>query len=298
VKVKKDFYASNEDLLAKMQGGARGYDLVVPTGYMVEVMAAEGLLEEIDYSKLPLYENVDDKFRNLPYDPENKFSVPKDWGTTGFTYRTDLVKERPTTWREFFELAKGPYSGKVVLLDGIPEVTGSTAVMLGYSFNTEDPDELEEVKKELLELKPHILAITSTEVRQLLVNGRAAIAMTWNGDGALVAAEKPAEYVVAEEGGEFWVDTYAIPVGGKNPDAAYAWIDYTYEPEINALETEYHYYGPVLKRDLLADVIDPAILKDPDVFPPEDVLAKLEANSIGAEGVKIRDRIWTEFKAA
>jgi spermidine/putrescine transport system substrate-binding protein len=298
VKVKKDFYASNEDLLAKMQGGARGYDLVVPTGYMVEVMAAEGLLEEIDYSKLPLYENVDDKFRNLPYDPENKFSVPKDWGTTGFTYRTDLVKERPTTWREFFELAKGPYSGKVVLLDGIPEVTGSTAVMLGYSFNTEDPDELEEVKKELLELKPHILAITSTEVRQLLVNGRAAIAMTWNGDGALVAAEKPAEYVVAEEGGEFWVDTYAIPVGGKNPDAAYAWIDYTYEPEINALETEYHYYGPVLKRDLLADVIDPAILKDPDVFPPEDVLAKLEANSIGPEGVKIRDRIWTEFKAA
>jgi spermidine/putrescine transport system substrate-binding protein len=298
VKVKKDFYASNEDLLAKMQGGARGYDLVVPTGYMVEVMAAEGLLEEIDYSKLPLYENVDDKFRNLPYDPENKFSVPKDWGTTGFTYRTDLVKERPTTWREFFELAKGPYSGKVVLLDGIPEVTGSTAVMLGYSFNTEDPDELEEVKKELLELKPHILAITSTEVRQLLVNGRAAIAMTWNGDGALVAAEKPAEYVVAEEGGEFWVDTYAIPVGGKNPDAAYAWIDYTYEPEINALETEYHYYGPVLKRDLLEDVIDPAILKDPDVFPPEDVLAKLEANSIGAEGVKIRDRIWTEFKAA
>jgi spermidine/putrescine transport system substrate-binding protein len=298
VKVKKDFYASNEDLLAKMQGGARGYDLVVPTGYMVEVMAAEGLLEEIDYSKLPLYENVDDKFRNLPYDPENKFSVPKDWGTTGFTYRTDLVKERPTTWREFFELAKGPYSGKVVLLDGIPEVTGSTAVMLGYSFNTEDPDELEEVKKELLELKPHILAITSTEVRQLLVNGRAAIAMTWNGDGALVAAEKPAEYVVAEEGGEFWVDTYAIPVGGKNPDAAYAWIDYTYEPEINALETEYHYYGPVLKRDLLEDVIDPAILKDPDVFPPEDVLAKLEANSIGPEGVKIRDRIWTEFKAA
>ena len=298
VKVKKDFYASNEDLLAKMQGGARGYDLVVPTGYMVEVMAGEGLLEEIDYSKLPLYENVDDKFKNLPYDPENKFSVPKDWGTTGFTYRTDLVKEKPTTWKEFFELAKGPYSGKVVLLDGIPEVTGSTAVMLGYSFNTEDPDELEEVKKELLELKPHILAITSTEVRQLLVNGRAAIAMTWNGDGALVAAEKPAEYVVAEEGGEFWVDTYAIPVGGKNPDAAYAWIDYTYEPEINALETEYHYYGPVLKRDLLEDVIDPAILKDPDVFPPEDVLAKLEANSIGPEGVKIRDRIWTEFKAA
>jgi spermidine/putrescine transport system substrate-binding protein len=300
VKVKKDFYASNEDLLAKLQGGARGYDLTVPTGYMAEIMGAEGLLEEIDYSKLPLYANVDDKFKNLPYDPENKWSVPKDWGTTGFTYRTDKVKEKPTTWREFFELAKGPYSGKVTILDGIPEVTGSTAIMLGYSYNTEDEDELEEVRKELLELKPHILAITSTEVRQLLTSGRAVMGMTWNGDGAVVVGETKgkAEYVVAEEGGEFWVDTYTIPVGTENPDAAYAWIDFTYEPEIHSLEVAYHNYGPVLKRDLLEGVMDPELLANPDILPPEEIVDKLEAKKPLPVGDKIRDRIWTEFKAA
>jgi spermidine/putrescine transport system substrate-binding protein len=299
VRVKKDFYASNEDLLAKLQGGARGYDLVVPTGYMVQVMGEEGLLEELDKSKVPLFEtNVDDKFKGLPYDPDDRWSVPKDWGTTGYTYRTDLVKERPTTWKEFFELAKTKYSGKVVLLDGIPEVTGSTAVMLGYSYNTEDEQELDEVRKELLDLKPHILAITSTEVRQLLTSGRAVIGMTWNGDGAVVASEKPAEYVVAEEGGEFWIDAYAIPVGNKNTDAAYAWIDYTYEPEINSLETAYHNYGSVVKRELLEGVMDEKLLKNEDIFPAPEVIEKLEANSIGPEGVKIRDRIWTEFKAA
>ena len=300
VKVKKDFYASNEDLLAKLQGGARGYDLVVPTGYMAEIMGGEGLLEEIDYSKLPLYENVDDKFKNLPYDPDNKWSVPKDWGTTGFTYRTDLVKERPTTWKEFFELAKGPYSGKVTILDGIPEVTGSTAVMLGYSYNTEDEDELEQVRAELLELKPHLLAITSTEVRQLLTSGRAVMGMTWNGDGAVVIADTKGkgEYIVADEGGEFWVDTYTIPVGAQNPDAAYAWIDFTYEPEIHSLEISYHNYGPVLKRELLDGVMDPELLNNEDILPPQEIVDKLEAKKPLPEGDPIRDRIWTEFKAA
>ena len=301
VKIKKDFYASNEDLLAKLQGGARGYDLAVPTGYMVEIMASEGLLEEIDHSKIPLWhENVDQKFTGLPYDPDDRYSIAKDWGTTGFTYRTDLVKEKPSSWKEFFELAKTKYSGKVTLLDGSPEVTGSTAVMLGHSYNTEEEGELEEVRKELLELKPHVLAITSnpSELHRLFKSGRAVLGMTWNGDGAIIASQSPAQYVVAEEGGEFWVDTYVIPVGSKNPDAAHAWIDFTYEPEVNARETEYHNYGSVLKRDLLEGVIDPKVLENPAVFPPDETVERLEANAIGPKGVKIRDRIWTEFKAA
>jgi spermidine/putrescine transport system substrate-binding protein len=300
-KVKKDFYASNEDLLAKLQAGARGYDLVVPTGYMAQIMGEEGVIQELDKSKIPLWEeNVDDKFKGLPYDPDDRFSVAKDWGTTGFTYRTDLVKEGPTSWREFFDLAKTKYSGKITLLDGSPEVTGSTAVMLGYSYNTEDEGELDEVRQELLELKPHILAITSnpSEIHRLFRTGRAVMGMTWNGDGAIVASQRPAQYVIGDEGGEYWVDTYAIPAGAENPDAAYAWIDFTYEPEINAAETEYHNYGAVLRRDLLEGVIDPKVLENPAIFPPEDTLEKLEANSIGPEGVKIRDRIWTEFKAA
>jgi spermidine/putrescine transport system substrate-binding protein len=299
VKVKKDFYASNEDLQAKLQAGATGYDLIVPTGYMVQILADAGKLQEIDWSQIPnAKSNIDAKFLGLPFDPDDKYSVAKDWGTTGFVYRTDLVKERPTTWREFFELAKGPYSGKVTLLDGIPEVVGSTLVMLGYSYNSDDEKELEEAKQELLALKPHILAITSTEYKQMLIGGKASMALGWNGDGAAVAAKKPAEYVVPEEGGEFWVDSYAIPEGGKNPDAAYAWINFAYQPEINALETAYTFYGSPVKRELLDGVLDAEILANPDVFPAPDTLEKLEANAVSPEGTRLRDRIWTEFKAA
>jgi spermidine/putrescine transport system substrate-binding protein len=299
VKVKKDFYASNEDLQAKLQGGARGYDLIVPTGYMVQILGDAGQLEAIDWSKLPnVQKNLDSKFRKLPFDAEDKWSVPKDWGTTGYVYRTDLVKERPTTWKEFFELTKGKYSKKVTVLDGIPECVGSTLVMLGYSYNSDDASELNEARDALLELKPHILAITSTEYKQMLIDGKAVMALGWNGDGAAVAAKKPAEYVVPEEGGEFWVDSYAIPVGAKNPDAAHAWINYCYDPEINSLETAYTYYGSPVKRDMLEGVMDPKILSNTDVFPAEETLTKLEPNDISPEGTKLRDRIWTEFKSA
>jgi spermidine/putrescine transport system substrate-binding protein len=299
VKVKKDFFVSNEDLQAKLQGGARGYDLAAPTGYMVKILAEAGLLEKVDWSKLPNAEkNIDSKFRKLPFDPNDEWSVAKDWGTTGFVYRTDLVKEKPTTWRDFYDLATGPYSKKVTVLDGAPEVIGSTLVMLGYSYNSEDESELQKAKAEMLKLKPHLLAITSTEYKQMAIAGRAVLALGWNGDGAAVAAKKPAEYVVADEGGEFWVDSYVIPKGSKNPAAAHAWINFVYEPANNATETEFTYYGSPVKRTLLKPVIDPAVFKNDDVFPAEATLEKLEANAISPEGTRLRDRIWTEFKAA
>src|SRR5918999_2578552 len=296
VKIKKGFFVSNDELQAKLQGGARGFDLAAPTGYMVQILAEAGLLEELDWSQLPTVEkNLDPRFRKLPYDPDDKWSVPKDWGTTGFMYRTDMVKEKPTTWREFVDLAKGPYSGKVTVLDGIPECIGSMLVMLGYSFNSEDEGEIEEAKQQLVELKPHLLAITSTEYKQMMIDGKAVMALGWNGDGAAVAAKKPAEYVIAEEGGEFWVDAYVIPTGAKNPAAAHAWIDYVYQPEQNAAETEYTYYGSPLKRELLKPVIDTEGYANPDVFPPDDVLEKLEPNEVSPEGTNPRDRAWTEF---
>jgi spermidine/putrescine transport system substrate-binding protein len=213
-------------------------------------------------------------------------------------YRSDLVKERPTSWREFYDLAKGPYSKKVTVLDGIPEVVGSALVMLGYSYNSDDEGELEQAKKELIALKPHILAITSTEYKQMLIAGRASMALGWNGDGAAVAAKKPADYVIAEEGGEFWVDSYAIPVGAENPEAAHAWIDFVYDPANNAKETEFTYYGSPLKRDVIKPAIDQEVFTNTDVFPPADTLEKLEPNEVSPKGTQLRSRIWTEFKAA
>ncbi len=299
IKVKKDFYVSNEALFAKLKGGARGYDLAVPTGYMVRILADAKLLQPIDWSKLPtVVKTIDPKFRRLPFDPKDRYSVPKDWGTTGFMYRSDLVKERPTTWRQFVDLAKTKYSGKVTVLDGIPECIGSILVMLGYSYNTDDKKELDAAKKELLALKPHLLSITSTQYKQLLISGKAVMSLGWNGDALAAAAKKPVEYVVGKEGGEFWVDSYVIPAGAKNANAAHSWINYVYDPRHNAVETQYTYYGSPLKRSLLKGKLDRKILSNVAVFPPASTLAHLEPNNVTPKGTALRSRIWTEFKNA
>jgi spermidine/putrescine transport system substrate-binding protein len=299
ITVKKDFYVSNEELQAKLQAGARGYDLIVPTGYEIEILKSLKLLQPLDWSKLPnARKNLDAKFKNLPYDKQGQYSVPKDWGTTGFVYRTDKVKEKPTSWKQFFELTMGKYSGKVTLLDGMQEVIGSIAIMMGYSYNTEDQKELDAVKKYMIKLKPHLRALTSTEYKQQLIAGKTVMALGWNGDGAAVAAKVPAQYVVPKEGAEVWIDAYAVPVGAKNSAAAHAWINYCYAPAHNAVETAYTYYGSPLKRNLLHGVLDKKILADPTVFPPLSVFRKLQVLNASPKALQLRSRIWTEFKAA
>jgi spermidine/putrescine transport system substrate-binding protein len=299
IQVKKDFYVSNEELQAKLQAGARGYDLIVPTGYEIEILKSLKLLQPLDWSKLPnAKKNLDAKFKNLPYDKQGRYSVPKDWGTTGFVYRTDKVKEKPTSWKQFFELTMGKYSGKVTLLDGMQEVIGSIAIMMGYSYNTENQQELDAVKKYMIALKPHLRALTSTEYRQQLIAGKTVMALGWNGDGAAVAAKVPALYVVPKEGAEVWIDAYAVPVGAKNVAAAHGWIDYCYAPAHNAVETAYTYYGSPLKRSLLHGVLDKKILADPTVFPPLSVFRKLQVLNASPKALQLRSRIWTEFKAA
>ncbi|MFL5929714.1 MAG: PotD/PotF family extracellular solute-binding protein [Gaiellaceae bacterium] len=298
VKVKKDFFASNEVLLAKLKAGARGYDLSCPSGYMVQVLAAEKLLEPIDWSKLPnVKRNIDAKFRHLPFDPKDKYSVAKDWGTTGFMYRTDKIKERPTTWKQFFDLMK-KYSGKFTLLDSSPEVVGSIAVMMGYSYSTEKQSELDKVKEFLLDLKQHVHSLDASTYKQKIASGKAWGGLGWNGDGIYVETHSKAKYVVAKEGGEFWVDSYVIPKGSKNSDAAHAWINFAYDPRIAALECSYTYYGSPVKRAMLKGKLSSKILANTAVFPTTRILASLEPNRVTAKGTRLRERIWTEFKAA
>jgi spermidine/putrescine transport system substrate-binding protein len=297
IKVRKAFYDSNETLHAKLRGGARGYDLIVPTGYMTKVLIAEKRLQRLDWSKLPnVRRNADKKFLNTPDDPRGSYSAVKDWGTTGFMYRTDKIRERPTTWEQFFALAK-KHSKRLTMVDSSPEVVGSVAVMMGYSYNTEKESELDDVRRFLLDLKPHVLALHSFNYDTMIARGRAWMGLGWNGDGLALASKVPAKYVVAKEGGEIWIDYYNIPVGARNPEAAHAWINFVYQPRINGLETSYTYYGSPLKRSLLKGTAAGKLLKDPVVFPPPATVNKLEFNQVSAKGTRLRERIWTEFKA-
>ncbi len=301
IAVRRSYFASNEALLTRLRSGARDYDLAAPTGYTVATLAEEGLLRRIDWKKLPnVRQTIDPKFLGLPHDPDDRWSVTKDWGTTGFMYRTDKIKERPTSWAQFFSLFE-KYPRKLTLLDGSAEVIGSVAVMLGYSYNTDVEKELDRVRTFLLRLRPFVRSFDSRGYATAIARGKAYGGLGWNGDGAYVIAHAPnhaADYVVAAEGGELWVDAHVIPKGAPNPAAAHAWIDFVYKPRISAMETLYTYFGSPVRRSLLAPILAPTVLRNPDVFPPAATYRRLEPSKLSPKGLAARARIWAEMKAA
>ena len=295
VTITEDNYASNEDALAKLQAGARGYDIVVPTGYMIETMIQGNILEELDHSEIPNLANVDPAFLDLPFDPGNRFSVPKDYGTTGYGYRSDLVKEEMASWEDFFSLAS-KYSGRYTVLDSAPEVVGAALKMLGYSYNSVDPNELKEAEGVLLDFKPHVRKITSS-MREIMISGEAYISLTWNGEIGYVALDAPdARYVVPAEGSEVWTDNWAIVAGAPHPAAAHAFLNWHLQPEVQARDTEYHYYGDVVEG--AEEFLPAALANDTSIYPPPEVAEKLEVAQATPEWLSMRNEVWTKFKAA
>ena len=295
-KVTQDYYASNEDLLAKIQAGAKGYDVVVPTGYMVEIMAKQRLLYKLAKDHLPNFKNVDARFTNLSFDPGNQYSVPKDWGTTGFGYRTDLLPSI-ASWADFWQIATTKASGKVTVLDGQNEVVGSALKMLGYSYNSVDPNQLNQVRDKLLQLKPHLLAITSTEYITMMQNGQAILSLGWNGDFFSVQTKQPKVlYIIPSEGSEFWVDNWSILRTAPDPIAAHAFLNFLMDPKVAGKEPSATYYAQVISA--ARPYIDPSITSNLAIYPPQSVTNKLEAQKALGVGQKLRDDIWTEFKSA
>ncbi len=295
VKITEDNFPSNEDALAKLQAGAKGYDLVVPTGYMVEIMIEEGLLTEIDHSKVPNLDLVEPEFLDTPFDPGNKYSIPKDFGTTGYGVRTKLVKEEMTSWEDFYRLAS-KYSGRYTVLDSSPEVVGSALKMLGYSYNSTDPKEISEATRVILKLKPHVRKITSS-MRELMISGEAYVCLTWNGEiGYVTLDAKDAVYVVPSEGTEIWTDNWSIVAGAPHPAAAHAYLNWSLEPKVQARDTSYHYYGDVVEG--AEQYLPKAIASDQSVYPSAEVRAKSEFAQASPEWLALRNEAWTKFKAA
>ena len=295
--VTEDAYDSNETLLAKVQAGAKGYDVVVPTGYMVQIMAQQGLLYKLAKDHIPNYQYVDPLFRTLAYDPGNQYSMPKDWGTTGFGYRADLLPPL-TSWKDFFDKATTTASGKTIVLDGVNEVIGSMCKMLGFSYNSVNPTELDQVKQKLLQLKPHLLAITATDDITLMGNGKAILALDWNGNVLAAQANQPTlQYVVPTEGSEIWVDNWSILKSAPDPIAAHAFVNFMMDPKISAKEISTTYYAQCETEAF--KYMDPALSGNSVIYPNQATVARLESQTaLSSDGAKLRQQIWNEFKAA
>ncbi|MEJ2732845.1 MAG: spermidine/putrescine ABC transporter substrate-binding protein [Anaerolineae bacterium] len=297
VKVIEDTFASNEDLLAKLQAGATGYDIIVPSDYMVAIMVELDLLAEINYDNIPNFENIDETFLNPPYDPDNKYSVPYQWGTTGIGYNADLFEDPPDSWAYLFdpEMA-APYAGRMSMLNDSRESIGAALKYLGYSINSTDEQELEEAKQLLIQQKEWVSAYDSDGFEDLLASGEVDIGHGWSGD-YFAAAEEAEQvwYIIPQEGGVIWTDNLCIPKSAPSQYTAEVFINYLLQPEVGAQITNYTWFGSPNKAS--EEFIDAEILEEPAIYPPPEVMDKLEFIRDVGEATAIYDRIWTEIKA-
>jgi spermidine/putrescine transport system substrate-binding protein len=293
-KVTQDFYASNEELLAKLQAGGTGYDVIVPSDYMVAVMAKSGILEELDFSKIPNYDNIGENFKGLSFDPENKYSVPYQWGTTGILYNekeTGKVDSWDAMWDPRFE-------GKIAMMDDVRETLGAALVQLGYPINATDSEQLEEAKQLLLEQKPLLRGyFPDTESEPLVANGDILLAHVYSGTGILSTVENEGlAYTIPEPKATRWTDTMAVPVGAQHPDVAHEFINFMLVPEQGAALTNFTYYAtPNVKA---IPLVDKALKKIPEWSPPDSVFDRLEVIEDVGEATRQYERIFTEVKSA
>jgi len=292
-----DTYASNAELITKLQGGATGlYDIAAPTAEYVPTLVEGGYLEKIDWSKVPNQKYINAQFKGLWWDPNDEYQLPKDWGTTGISVRTKFVTEDVSTWKKFFEVAP-KYSGKIIVVDSPGDVFTAPLKALGYSLNTLDPAQLGEARELLLGLAPHVLALNSDTYEVPLGTGEAVLGLTWTGGiDELIADPETADtkYIIPEDGTLYWMDTWVILADPPHPEAAHAWLNFIHEPEIQAKETIWNAYAT--PNDEARKFIPQEILDDPTIFVPQDIFPRLEGSE-ATETNPLRAEIWEEFKS-
>ena len=267
-------FASNEMLYSAIKGGGNNYDVIFPSDYMVARMQEEGMLRELDYSKIPNAANIDPRYLNPAYDPEQKYSIPYMWGTTGIIYNTTMVDEAPTCWMDLFTTE---LKGQVLIFDNPRDCIGLALKALGYSFNTTNKDEIAEAADLLIRQKEEgiVQAYVMDQIFDKMINNEAAIGTYYAGDYLTMVEENPdLAFVQPEEGCNLFVDPMYIPTCSGNYEDALAFINFMCRDDIvlrNCEETGYS--SPSVTA---MELMDEEMASDPIAYPGEDILNKAE----------------------
>jgi spermidine/putrescine transport system substrate-binding protein len=272
---------------------------------MVNIMAEQDMLQALDLEKLTHWENLEDRWRSeAPYDPgEQRYSAPYFWGTTGIAWNSNMFEDGGdlpfTSWDVLWDER---FAGQMRMLNDMRETMGAALKRLGYSLNSTEESEIEEAKESLIQQKDLLSTYSSTGMAEALINEDASPIHTWSGapfdaywqvyeDGS-----SPIDYRVPEEGGVVWVDTSVVTKEAKNPNAAYAFINYTLNAKVNANIANWVYY-PSPNEAAKEDISD-SMLQNERIYPPDDVMQSLEFIRNLGDATQLWNEAWTEVQNA
>jgi len=305
VRVIQDYFDTNETMLARVRaGGASQFDLIMASDYAVEQMVAAGELDPLLPSLLPNRGHLHPQFVGLPYDPDHRYAVPYQWGTTGLGLRGDRIAgdaARLATWATIFEPDGGPLGRplRFALLDDPRETIGAALLYLGHSVNSTDDEALAQAEDLLIRARDRALTFTPASTgRDLLVAGE--VELSHNHSGEIASARREGSdivYLTPREGTILWTDNLVVPRGSAGSYTAHVFMNFLLDPEIGArLTNEIRYLSPnasawpLLDADLRRDMEQ--ILGEGDFERSRLQLIR----DVGEDRRKF-DRIWTRVRA-
>lgn len=298
IKVNYTNYATNEELYAKLKGGGATYDVIIPSDYMISKMIKENMVQKLNFDNIPNFSYIMDNFRNLAYDPENEYSVPYTWGTVGIIYNKDLVDidkseiDWDILWNE-------DYLDQILMFDNPRDAFAIAEIMLGYSINTENTDELVAASEKLKEQKRMVQAYVMDEIFDKMGAGDALLAPYYAGDALTILEEnEDLDFVVPKSGTNLFIDAMCIPVGAKQKEAAEMYINFMCEPDIAYANIDYICYST--PHSAAYEMLDEETQQSTVSYPDDDYIA---ANTtvfinLSDEANREMQTLWTEMKSA
>ncbi|WP_418883963.1 extracellular solute-binding protein [Bisgaardia hudsonensis] len=289
-------FESNEEMYAKLKllSEDGGYDLIFPSSYYVNKMAKEGMLKELDHSKLTNFKQLPEHLLNKDFDPNNKYSLPYVYGMTGLAVNAEEIDTtKITSWSDLW---KPEYKGKILLTNDAREVFHISLLLNGKSPNTTNEQEIKDAYESLIKLIPNVLIFNSDSPEVPYVQGEVALGMIWNGSAYLAAKEnKNIKFVYPKEGAIFWMDSYAIPSTAKNTENAYKFIDFLLRPKNAKIVVER--MGFSMPNKGVQALLSPEIANNPVLFPPSDEIEKGILQGDVGSAIEIYEKYWNKLKA-
>jgi len=291
IEVSVDTYDSNETLLAKLQAGATGYVLVVPSQNFVPILVSEGLIQKVGVHSLANYKNLEDRWKKPEWDPQQEYSAPWQWGTTSFSYNSENYSGKGKSLKEFFEPSE-EVRGRLSAFQTPDEVVSLANIYLGIPFCSEDAKQMKKVQDLLVKQKEYVVAYNSETMSDLLTSGEAIITNHWSGFsrlGRLTGA--PIVYAYPKEGVVGWYDSLVVPTSAKNVENAKKFMNFMMDPVNMAMLTENQGYGDAVMGT--AAYYSDELKSAPEINPPAD-LKVFFAPTCSPKAQSLIDKVWTK----
>ncbi len=298
IKVNYTNYATNEELYAKLKGGGASYDIIIPSDYMIDKMIKEEMIQPLNMENIPNYSYILDNFRNLAYDPENEYSVPYTWGTVGIIYDETVVdvNEEDVDWNLLWDET---YTDQILMFDNPRDAFAIAEILLGYSLNTENPDELKAASEKLKEQKSIVQGYVMDEIFDKMGAGDALIAPYYAGDALTIMEENDSlNFVVPKSGTNLFVDAMCIPATANQKEAAEMYINFMCEPDIAYANIDYICYST--PHSAAFEMLDEEVQNDPISYPDEELITNRTTVfvNLSDEANRQMQDLWTEMKSA